>query len=94
MHILKEVGKYESFLTNRSKDDEKEVWALFDSVAKSVMDMKEEKLSLPHGFIRDLGLYLDGSKEITEYFLDVEKRYLLLSDLYGFFKLTGRFKNV
>ncbi len=46
-------------------------------------------MSLPSGFVRDLGLYMRGKTEMVEYFADVERRYLLLSDLYGYLKLKG-----
>ncbi len=90
MQILKNLKKYENFLTKRSVEDEKEIALLFDETALFLDGMKEEKLSLPSGFVRDLGLYMRKKPEMIEYFEDIERRYLLLSDLYGYLKLKGK----
>lgn len=89
MQILKDFKKYESFLTQRNSDDERDIALLFDAVAEQIDEMGAAKLTLPGGFVRDLGLYTRGKAEIIEYFADIERRYLLLSDLYGYLKLKG-----
>lgn len=89
MQILKDFKKYENFLIKRCSDDERQIALLFDAVAEYVDKMGADKLLLPGGFVRDLGLYLSGKTEMVEYFADVERRYLLLSDLYGYLKLKG-----
>jgi len=90
MEILKDFGKYENFLTDRHTQDEEEIAKLFDEVAKTINAMKEEKLSIPNGFVRDLGLYVRKNPEIVEYFEDIERKYLLLSDLHGYLRLKGK----
>jgi hypothetical protein len=89
MQILKNFKKYENFLSDRTAEDERDVTALFDGVAEYIDGMGAAKLALPDGFVRDLGLYLRKKAEMVEYFEDVERRYLLLSDLYGYLKLKG-----
>lgn len=89
MQILKDFKKYENFLVQRSADDERQIAILFDAVAEHIDGMGADKMSLPGGFVRDLGLYMAGKTEMVEYFADVERRYLLLSDLYGYLKLKG-----
>lgn len=89
MQILKNFKKYESFLVQRTVDDERQIAVLFDAVAERIDEMGADKMSLPSGFVRDLGFYMRGKTEMVEYFADVERRYLLLSDLYGYLKLKG-----
>lgn len=90
MEILKGFEKYESFLTDRSKQDELEMTRIFDEVALEMNKLGHEKLSLPHGFVRDLRLYVQKLPEIIEYFDDIERKYLLLTDLHGYLKLKGK----
>jgi hypothetical protein len=90
MDILKELGKYESFLTTRDKSDEQKIAEIFEAVAKEVCEMKEEKLTLPCGFVRDLRLYTEKKPEIVKYFEDIEQKYLLLTDLYGYCRVKGK----
>lgn len=94
MEFLRDFDRYDSFLTQRDESDEAKVWDIFEKAAFAVKNMGQEKLFLPDGFVRDLTLYADENPHITLYFEDVEKRYLLLSDLHGFLKLKSRFKNV
>lgn len=84
---ISRVAAYPHFLKYRSESDENEISSIFEETAKMFSDMREEKLSMPKEFVRDLGLYSRKDEATVEYFSDIEKRYLLLSDLYDFLRL-------
>jgi len=90
MKLLKNFTVYDAFLRDRSDADEHEITMLFDKVADEFENMQEEKLSYPNNFVRDLRLYKNKNTQIVEYFEDVEKRYLLLSDLYDYARIKGK----
>lgn len=90
MDILRGFEKYDSFLSHRTEADELSVAHIFDTVADELSRMGEEKLSLPYGFVRDLRLYVQKLPEIVQYFDDIERKYLLLTDLHGYLKLKGK----
>jgi hypothetical protein len=90
MNILIGFNKFESFLSNRSICDEQNINKIFEKVAQEVVSMREDKLFLPNGFVRDLRLYVEKKTEIIEYFNDIERKYLLLADLYGYLRIKGK----
>lgn len=79
--------RYMMFLSARTPFDENAIYEMFEKTAGVFREMGVQKLELANEFVRDMGLYNRGDALTHEYFSDIEKRYLLLSDLYDFLRL-------
>ncbi len=84
---LQDFGRYFGFLEHRSEQDEDAIFELFEDTVEVFESMGEKKLLIASEFVRDLRLYKKNDPLTIDYFSDIEKRYLLLSDLYDFLRL-------
>lgn len=88
--ILKDFDRFRDFLTAASKKDMQSVYEIFDGVAAEIGEMGAEKLSLEGYFVRDIELYNRKNPQVIAYFTDIQKRYLFLSDLYDYLRITKK----
>lgn len=86
-YLYKFDTRYIMFLSARTPFDENAIHEMFEKTASVFREMGVQKLELANEFVRDMGLYNRGDALTHEYFSDIEKRYLLLSDLYDFLRL-------
>ncbi len=86
-YLYKFDTRYMMFLSARTPFDENAIYEMFEKTASVFREMGVQKLELANEFVRDMGLYNRGDALTHEYFSDIEKRYLLLSDLYDFLRL-------
>jgi hypothetical protein len=84
---LHSFDTYKDFLTTRCAADEAKINEIFEQTADTFHTMGAKKLEMPREFVRILGFYSKADAITCEYFSDIEKRYLLLSDLYDFLRL-------
>lgn len=92
IEICIEFEKIKNFLAQPTEENEDKINKIFIDFMECFPSIKEEKLQYPKEFITDVILFNEGNILVTKKFLDVQMRYLILSDFYDYARLTKKYK--